>query len=114
MFVDRLEHVRHTSGRWFISSIPVARGHWVHLTDADTGIALGWLEVNGRAARDLDDSGVCALFGDPSRRSRAVLAGPFRPVIPVGRTHPELPTPYYWIKGRALPSRWRVPRGPRV
>jgi hypothetical protein len=112
VFVDRRERVRYSSGRWGAGLLPT--GHWVHLTDVATGVPLGWIEVTRRAAHALDEIGVCALFGDPSRPSRAVITGPFSPVLPFGRTFVDLPAPYSGGGRQSISGRWRLPRGPSL
>jgi hypothetical protein len=114
VFVDDHQRVPHTGGvriRWPWNWSNA--GHWIHLTDARSERSLGWIEVPPGGAVRLEAAGVAALFGDCSRSARSVLTGPFRPVRPIGRTHPELPEPYFLLAGRASRRLWRLPRGPR-
>lgn len=107
---DRCTAAATAGGLWTRNT---AAGHWVHLTDSRTELALGWIEVRPGGAREIADVDRCGLIGDPSRHSRAVLTGPFGTIVPRGRSYRERPTPWFRIAGRARPSRWQLPRGPR-
>lgn len=100
VFVTDRATVVGSSGRFFDRLWnPMRHGHWVHLVDAETERSLGWIEVSRFGSHRLADTGVAALFGDPGRRGRAVLTGPFRPVHAVGRSLPTLFEPWERVRG---------------
>ena len=113
VFVADRASVVGSSGRWLDRLWnPMRHGHWVHLFDAETERSLGWIEVPLLGSHRLADTGVAALFGDPGRRGRAVLTGPFRPVHAIGRSLPGLFEPNARVRAWIRQPLRRLPPSP--
>lgn len=113
LVIDRAQ-VAGSSGRWGSPTWNMLHsGNWVHLVDAETERSIGWMEVPLLSAHRLEAVGAAALFGDPRRRGRAVLTGPFRPVHAVGRAFPDRFEPWARVRTQLRNPFRRLPPSPR-